>query len=234
MAQRRMFSKTITNSSEFLMMSPSAQTLYFHLGMNADDDGFCEVFTIMRMTESKPDDLKALHEKNLVYVVDTRVCILKDWHENNYIQTDRYTKSKYLNDNRFKEIYLTIMKEKVAHLKRYSPETTSCIQDVSKTDTQVRLGKDRLGKVNKLSSSTDDGFSDFWKKYPRKVGKSNAEKAWRKLKPELAMVLSALETQIQSEQWQKDNGKFIPHPTTWLNGKRWEDETVEEIKTIIL
>lgn len=97
-------------------------------------------------------------------------------------------------------------------------------------EDKIREDKIREDKL----SSADDGFAIFWKKYPRKIGKSNAEKSWKKRKPDLAVVLSALETQIQSEQWQKDNGKFIPHPTTWLNGKRWEDETVEEIKTIIL
>ena len=76
MAAKRMFSKSITNSSLFLMMPQSSQNLYFHLGMNADDDGFCEHFTIMRMTESKPDDLKILQAKNFVYVFDDKVLII--------------------------------------------------------------------------------------------------------------------------------------------------------------
>jgi len=96
MANRRMFSKTITNSSKFLMMPPSAQNLYFHLGMNADDDGFCEHFTIMRMTESKPDDLKILQAKGFIKIFDDKVLIITQWKENNYIRSDRYTPSKYL------------------------------------------------------------------------------------------------------------------------------------------
>lgn len=132
MAQRRMFSKTITNSSNFLMMPQSAQNLYFHLGMNADDDGFCEHFTIMRMTESKPDDLKILQAKRFVRVFDDHVLVVVDWKENNYIQRDRYSPSKYL------EIYKKELKLLV---------NSDCIQDVYKTDTQVRLGKVRLGKV---------------------------------------------------------------------------------------
>jgi len=91
-----MFSKTITNSSQFLMMPQSSQNLYFHLGMNADDDGFCEHFTIMRMTESKPDDLKILQAKGFVNVFDDKVLVVLDWKENNFIRSDRYKPSKYL------------------------------------------------------------------------------------------------------------------------------------------
>ena len=96
MAQRRMFTKGITNSSSFLMMPPTSQLLYYHLGMNADDDGFCEHFTIMRMTGSKPDDLKVLQAKGFVKLFDDKVLIITQWKENNFIRKDRYTPSKYL------------------------------------------------------------------------------------------------------------------------------------------
>lgn len=96
MANRRMFSKSITSSSQFLMMPSSSQNLYFHIGMNADDDGFCEHFAVMRMTDSKPDDLKILQAKGFVNVFDDRVLIIIDWKENNYLRPDRYTPSKYL------------------------------------------------------------------------------------------------------------------------------------------
>lgn len=70
-------------------------------------------------------------------------------------------------------------------------------------------------------------FVDFWKAYPRKVARSDAQKAWIKLKVDstlLATILRAIEEQKLTADWQKDGGKFIPHPTTWLNGRRWEDE----------
>ena len=123
-----MFSKAITNSSNFLMMPATSQALYYHLGMNADDDGYCEHFMVMRMTESKPDDLKILEAKGLVHVFDDKVLIIRDWKEHNHIQADRYHPSKYLSV--------------------YSLDTV-CIQDVSIMDTEVRLGKVRLGKVSK-------------------------------------------------------------------------------------
>lgn len=77
------------------------------------------------------------------------------------------------------------------------------------------------------SVSADDGFADFWEQYPKKVAKPAAEKAWRKVKPSkqlLADLIAGLERQKASADWQKDGGRFIPHPATWLNGRRWDDE----------
>jgi hypothetical protein len=125
-----MFSKSITNSSQFLMMPQSSQNLYFHLGMNADDDGFCEHFGIMRMTDSKPDDLKVLQAKSFVQIFDDKVLVITHWKENNYLRSDRYTPSKYL------EIYKNEIKQLA----------NSGIPDDNQMATQDRIGKDRIGK----------------------------------------------------------------------------------------
>ncbi|MCE2713160.1 MAG: hypothetical protein LW688_11575 [Cryomorphaceae bacterium] len=72
-----------------------------------------------------------------------------------------------------------------------------------------------------------DDFEIFWKAYPRRVAKAVARKAWMqtaKIRPPLDELLAAINSQCQSEQWQKDNGQFIPHPATWLRGERWSDE----------
>lgn len=81
------------------------------------------------------------------------------------------------------------------------------------------------------SSSSDDVFSQFWKIYPRKEGKGDAEKAWKKIKKPsetFFAIESALSWQVPSEQWTKDNGKFIPHPASYLNKRRWEDEPLNQ------
>lgn len=227
MAQRRMFSKQVTNSSEFLMMSQSAQNLYFHLGMNADDDGFCEVFTIMRMTESKPDDLQALHNRALIYVADNKVCIVKDWHENNLIRLDRYKQSVYLSDPKYAELYKVVMEDKLKKLDIYKKLLDGKPVGNQRL-TQVRLGKDSKGK----DTETMRGFEDFWKSYPRKTAKTVAEKSFSKLKVDpvlLDKMLIALDIQKSSSQWTRDSGSYIPHPSTWLNQRRWEDEIKPEI-----
>ncbi|MDZ4799475.1 MAG: hypothetical protein SGI92_15035, partial [Bryobacteraceae bacterium] len=70
-------------------------------------------------------------------------------------------------------------------------------------------------------------FLEFWHAYPRKVAKPAALKAWTRICVDdrlLGTMLAALERQVQSEQWRKDGGAYIPHPATWLNQHRWDDE----------
>lgn len=96
MAQKRMFDKTITNADDFLEMPDSSQNLYFHLSMNADDDGFINNWkSIMRMTGHKDDDLKVLIAKNFIIPFDTGVIVIKHWRINNYLRRDRYVETKF-------------------------------------------------------------------------------------------------------------------------------------------
>jgi len=89
-----------------------------------------------------------------------------------------------------------------------------------------------LKKNPPISPQGDDGgFGSFWQEYPRKVAKQAALKAWEKtaaIRPPLAEILSALEVQKSSAQWTREGGRFIPHPATWLNQGRWDDEIQDE------
>lgn len=70
-------------------------------------------------------------------------------------------------------------------------------------------------------------FERFWSAYPKKVGKDAARRWWGKRKPDdamLAAMLAAIAVQAKSAQWAKDGGQYIPHPTTWLNEGRWQDD----------
>ncbi len=88
-------------------------------------------------------------------------------------------------------------------------------------------GKERTLKERK---EINGGFFDrFWKSYPRKQSKAQAKKIFEKLAPDenmLIIILKAIEDQKNTDDWKKDNGKYIPHPSTWLNQERWEDETI--------
>lgn len=79
-----------------------------------------------------------------------------------------------------------------------------------------------------------ENFEKFWNTYPKKKDKSKAEKWFEKNKPSdelMKTILESLEKFKKTEDWKKDNGKYIPYPTTWLNGHRWEDEiSVDEIE----
>lgn len=96
MAQKRMFDKSITNSDDFLEMPDSSQNLYFHLSMNADDDGFVNNWkSIMRMTGHKEDDLKVLVAKQFIIPFDSGVIVIRHWRINNYLRNDRYIETKF-------------------------------------------------------------------------------------------------------------------------------------------
>lgn len=227
MAERRMFAKTIIDSDAFLDMPLSTQALYFHLSMRADDDGFINnAKKIQRLLGCADDDFKILLSKNFVIPFETGVCVIKHWKIHNLIQKDRYKPSVY-NEEKDK---LSIKNNNV-----YTMDT-ECIQDVSKLEPQVRLGEVSLVEPSRVKPSREialvvsHDFETFWHTYPKKVGKDAALKSWNKAKPFLDDVLNALYWQKESEQWKRENGKYIPNPSTYINQGRWKDEApVEEL-----
>jgi hypothetical protein len=74
-------------------------------------------------------------------------------------------------------------------------------------------------------------FAEFWTYYPKKKDKQQALKAWNKQKPDIVAVKKALIHQKKSEEWTKQNGQFVPYPSTYINRRRWEDEL--SVKTIV-
>lgn len=70
----------------------------------------------------------------------------------------------------------------------------------------------------------ENGFTDFWNIYPKKVGKQAAQKAFSRVKEPLPVLLDAIREQSQSIQWTRENGRFIPNPAAWLNNRGWEDQ----------
>lgn len=139
MAQRRMFSKKIINSAKFLKMPVSTQLLYFHLGLNADDEGVVEGFNVMRMIGSTEDDLKILVVKEFVIVLnEDLVTFIVHWNEHNLIRADRMVDSMYKN--------LLVKISSVEYLEgivNYDNES----QMTTKRQTNDSIGKDKLGKV---------------------------------------------------------------------------------------
>lgn len=143
MAERRMFAKSIIDSDAFLDMPMSAQGLYFHLAMRADDDGFVNnPKKIMRMIGASEDDARILLGKRFLIAFDSGVVVIKHWRIHNYIQKDRYKETTYLEEKAQLEV-----KENNAYT-LVSNMDTKCIQDVSELDTQVRLGKDSKDKLS--------------------------------------------------------------------------------------
>lgn len=139
MADKRMFSKTIIDSDAFIDMPLSSQSLYFHLSMRADDDGFINnPKRIQRMIGASDDDFKILIAKKFIITFESGIIVIKHWKMHNYIQTDRYKPTVYKDEKSM----LTLKENKA-----YTLLDTECIQDGDTLDTQDRLGKDRLDKV---------------------------------------------------------------------------------------
>ena len=105
------------------------------------------------------------------------------------------------------------------------------VENNIKDNIDTRESKDSLVCASRCAS--DDGFAAFWAAYPKKKSKGQALSAWKKLKPDSslqALILKAIEAQKRSPDWQKDKGKYIPYPATWLNAMAWEDEMPAEQK----
>lgn len=99
MAEKRMFSNKVIGSDAFLEMPDSTQNLYFHLSMYADDDGFVDKpKSIMRMTGKKEDDLKLLIAKSFIIPFESGLIVIKHWRLNNYLRSDRYKETQYLQE----------------------------------------------------------------------------------------------------------------------------------------
>ena len=159
MAERRMFAKTIIDSDAFLEMPTTSQLLYFHLSMRADDDGFVnKPKSLMRMVGCKDDDLKILFAKKFLIPFESGVVVIKHWKIHNLIQKDRYKETKYL-----EEKAQLVVDANNSYTEAVNVLDTECIQLVSKTESQVRLGKDRLGQ-DRLELESGEAVSEAAKK----------------------------------------------------------------------
>ena len=166
MAQKRMFSPEIVGSDAFIEMPVTAQCLYFHLGMRADDDGFVNPQITMRMVGANTDDLKILIAKRFVLQFSNGVVVVKHWRLNNFIRKDRYRPTNYTDEKnllRVKDNQAYTLDEAqglpialVPWKSDVEIRSTSGQPDVIPTVNagKVRIGKDRLGEdriVNKQS-----------------------------------------------------------------------------------
>lgn len=102
-------------------------------------------------------------------------------------------------------------------------------QDTNNQGTNQDTSHNTPAAADAAEQAVDDSpsFDEFWSEYPRKTGKGDAEKAWRKIKPsrDLAnLITKNIQTRLACGDWSLERKQYIPHPGTYLNGKRWEDE----------
>jgi hypothetical protein len=233
---RALFNSEIVCSDAFLNLTARAQALYFQLAMEADNDGFIgRPMTIVRSCGATRKEYGVLISRRFIIVFESGVCVIKHHWINNLKRVDRYKRTTYQ-----KELLTLRKKDNGAYteLNRpcsdlrkdkfgYQVATNGCklvattehnVTEHNRTETLGRDGRDDL-------------FDLFWTEYPRKVKKQTARVAWIKINPDetlTAKIVKAVRVQKASRDWTKDDGRYIPHPTTWLNQHRWEDE-IEEV-----
>ncbi len=233
MAERRMFAKTIIDSDAFLDMPLSTQSLYFHLSMRADDDGFINnPKKIQRMVGCGDDDLKLLMAKRFILVFDSGVIVIKHWKIHNYIRNDRYKPTLYQEEKA--ELAEKNSKAYTFKTEVIESENHLGIPDDNRMgyqmDTQVRLGKDRLVKDKKKnsvepSSTMPELFEKVWKTYPKKTNKKKAREQF----------LKKFKTEEDLESFKKGYKDYLAyiklndwyHPQElfrWIRDDRYNDE----------
>ncbi|EGO5156501.1 DNA replication protein [Enterococcus faecalis] len=228
-----MFAKTIIDSDAFLDMPLSTQSLYFHLSMRADDDGFINnPKKIQRMVGCGDDDLKLLMAKKFILVFDSGVIVIKHWKIHNYIRNDRYKPTLYQEEKA--ELAEKNSKAYTFKTEVIESENHLGIPDGNRMgyqmDTQVRLGKDRLVKDKKKnsvepSSTMPELFEKVWKTYPKKTNKKKAREQF----------LKKFKTEEDLESFKKGYKDYLAyiklndwyHPQElfrWIRDDRYNDE----------
>ena len=215
MAEKRMFAKTIIDSDLFLDMPVTAQLLYFHLCMRADDDGFINnPKRIMRDVRCSDDDMKMLIAKDFVIPFESGVIVIKHWRLHNYIQRDRYKPTLCDEIN-----LLTTNKNKV-----YERMDTECIQIGNRLDTECiqigdtdksRLDKSRLDKSTLDKSSVDSSVSaDTPTTPPKKPKKKFMPPSYEEVKAYIDEKRLNVDAQkffdyYEAGDWHDGNGKAV-------------------------
>ena len=241
MPERRMFSREITETDAFLSLPYSAQVLYFHYCMNADDDGVVSnPLTLRRLTGCSGEDENVLARLHFIIPFKSGVTVIKHWKIHNKIPKDRYHPTKYTDEMALLQLKpndaYTLTQEGQGFV--YS-SYTGCIQDVSNLDTEVSIGKDRLGKYREdtLVDSVDvpaplppdfsTEFDQLWKLYPRKDGRKDAFRHYQRARKNgttFEQVKAGILNYCEYLKREKVEQRYIQMGSTWFNGEHWNDE----------
>lgn len=238
MAERRMFTKKITDDDHFLNLSSPAQALYLHLSMNADDDGFCNQITAsMFKAHASVTDLEALLKNRYIYQFDSGVIVIKHWRMANALRKDRYTPTAFKNEMAMLKVSENGAYKLPDNNDMVAERLPNGCQLVAERLPQVSIGKVSIDKNNKNNISCNENsiievlsqkemwFESFWEIYPKHQDKKKAKQKFLKLctdKKKYQEIMQGLRNVLPV--WAKKDNKYIPMPTTWLNGERWNDE----------
>lgn len=246
MAERRMFSKAVIDSDLFLDLPLTAQALYFHLAMRADDDGFVNnPKKIARMIGADYESIKILCINQFLIPFETGVVVIRHWKIQNFIPRDRYHETVYKEEKETLKIQDTGLYESLytsciqdvdklytgcitGCIQDDNKMSTECIQDVDNLYTEVRLGKYSINNNNNIAHFETE-FDTLWKQYPRKEGKAKALKAYIKSRSKkkdpvsFEQVQNGIKRYVDYIKSEKIEPRFIKHGSTWFGNESWND-----------
>ena len=197
--------------------------------------GRCNASGMIFLTENIPYTPKMLADE-LDFEENTVVLALKALEDLNMVVTNGVYFAiagweEYQNTDRLSEIreYNRIAKQKSRAKQKALQAPSDDVNDESMTSQRCHDTEEDIEEDIEIDKDKEDiyPFDEFWLAYPKKKAKEAARKAWAKLKPDETLgkeIIQAVIESAKTKDWLKENGKYIPYPATYLNGKRWEDE----------
>jgi len=232
MAKGRMLSKSISTSWKVSRLDEFAQLLFTWMIPHTDDfgylDGMPEVVKalVMPLTKRKTEDftnaLVQMAKVQLIewYIESGKLIIQIINHDREQTNLHKRTDPRFLERSEQSRNVISVLESIPGNSRKFRSNLT-----------ELNLTELNLTQPPLLGERSESGFEGFWKSYPRKKSKGQAERAWLKIKPTEQLqgqILAALERAKTSTDWAKEDGRFIPYPATWLNAKGWEDEIEED------
>lgn len=212
MAERRMFTKKITDSDAFIKMSSSSQALYLHLNQGADDDGFNDqIANAMFKAHASQDDLQVLIAKRFVVLFENGVLVIKHWRMHNYIRQDRYKPTAYL-----RERSRLVLKANGAYTERITETAPAELgqpngnRRLTQVSIELELGKDR-GRLD-TTTTTTSVCEDACVCTPACVKEGEDEKG---VPPTVAQVLAYMTDELGEDVPPTEAVKFVAWNEKW-------------------
>ena len=204
MAQRRMFDKSIISSARFLRAPIDSQALYFHLCLNADDDGVVEAFSVLRLTNISEDNLKVLAAKNLVTILsEDLLTYINDWTTHNRIRADRKI------DSRYKDLLIQINAPIVESRTRADAQKDNKKIDGQPMDNQwTTNGRHSIGKVSIGKVSIGEGSIGKYSIDKVSIDKNSITKVREKSSNELLVTPKIAKGKRDFKEYLKDFNKI--------------------------
>lgn len=221
---RRMLHTEIWQSKQVASLSLQARLLYVGLITLGDDDGRLKGDVALLRAQIFPRDAAITIEQVtqwLEEIVSARLVVRYEVDDEPYLAHPNWTKYQTLRADRKKD-------------SNVPPPPADLLATIEQPNGNQMSAQDKVSKGKVSKEKVLSLFEEFWKEYPNKTAKKKALESWVRIFKEVpnieladalaAQVMSGLAKAKKSSQWTKNNGDFVPHPTTWLNQERWNDE----------